>query len=211
MGESKNKMTTESYPSPLPENSDVDPGLTDSNLAEPVLDSEILNNIMHQALEPGVLFGEGLELTDQDREQLGLVIAKTEAILEPAYQDPRWQEFMSLVDEGNAKGVLMAFSSQGDTNVPSWCFDGGDGAKVRKVIRKTESGEKPGIEVPSGVFNVFHWHETANNLDRYINTSNETLRHTSSKHLGLDLEQLAWFVKQSNKTKKSSKPAPTHN
>lgn len=66
----------------------VDPSdmFEDAPAAE--LDRAVLNILTNKALEPNVLFGRGLELTDGDREQLNLVAADAEAALNPCTQTP---------------------------------------------------------------------------------------------------------------------------
>lgn len=164
---------------------------------EPKLDKARLNEVMRASLETGVYFGKGLELTNHDKEQFELIASKVEAILEPMYEDPDWQAFMKLVDEGNTKGVLMAFTVHEGTDVPTWCVDGGNDSDVKKIIRRaTDGSDAPGIQVPRKVFNLYHWQNTVKGLRRYATFSNDGLKGTSTRYLGQTLKQLAGFVKK---------------
>jgi hypothetical protein len=171
-----------------------DPSLTVGNTTgNQELDTEALNRITRQALEPQVYFGKGLELTDYDREQLRVVVSQAKEALEPLYSDRRWEEFMELVDEGQEKGVLMGqFASHEGTMVPLWCIDGGPEATVRKA--RTQTG-RAAIEVPSDVFNLYHWKITVESLQKHADSSDEVLRGRSTKELGLSLINLAHLLK----------------
>lgn len=171
---------------PLTENTDV---AATSPAAE--LDRGALNALTSKALEPGVYFGRGLDLRDEDRTQLKLVAASAEAIIEPGYQDPAWNEFQKLVDEGDRKGVLISFTSHEGTKVPSWCVDGGEEAAVKKI--RTDSG-RVAIQVPSRVFNQYHWTATIRSIKKYAGYSDELLRGQSTKVLGENLYQLSHLI-----------------
>src|SRR3989344_1141677 len=125
------------------------------------LDTARLNAIMHTALEPGVLFGRGLDLTDADRDQFGRIVDIVESTLAPGYEDPAWKEYEALVEEGSAKGAILSLTTHEGTNVNTWCVDGGADAEVKKIKRETEDGIQNGIQVPSRIFYLVHWHETA--------------------------------------------------
>ncbi|MBI2009300.1 hypothetical protein HYS84_02720 [Candidatus Saccharibacteria bacterium] len=180
-----------------PETSSTDPSLTQGNQDNDTeLDRVRLNEIIKTSMQPGVLFGRGLELSDDDREQLHRVVSVVGAKLEPHYEDPEWKRFMALVDEGVSKGVLISFVDQEGTNVPGWCINGGDDPEIKKILRKTESGEVPAIQVPQKIFDLYHWQRTVGGLDRYITTSNEGLKGTMARGLGEDLGHLAFYMKQ---------------
>lgn len=161
------------------------------------LDKKRLNELTRQALTPGTLFGKNIELTDHDKEQFKLIVSMAQTKLEPLYNDPDWQAFMKLVDEGDSKGVLLSMTSHEGSNIPTWCIDGGDDPAVKKVLRTTEHGTAAGIQVPSRVYNLYHWHNTVKALKDYTTRTEATLKGTSAKPLGQALQQLASFVKQS--------------
>jgi len=163
---------------------------------QPALDTVRLNELMQASLEPGVLFGRGVELTENDRNQFNQITANVEKVLDPMYQDADWQAFMALVDEGTKKGVLMSFAAHEGTSVPTWCVNGGEDPAVKKIMRTSEGGSAPGIQVPDKIFNLYHWKNTNETLKQYVARSNETLRGTSPKQLGQALKHLASFVKQ---------------
>lgn len=183
--------------SETPPNSSVDPSLGQGNLGvNTEIDRTRLNEIIKTTLQPGILFGRGIELTDHDRQQIERVADMVDAKLEPYLEDPDWKKFMTLVEEGNAKGVLISFTMQKGTNVPMWCVNGGDDPEVKKVMRPTDRSEVAGIQVPQKIFDLYHWQNTLKRLNRYVTTSNEGLRGTSARYLGEDLRHLAHFVKQ---------------
>jgi len=161
---------------------------------QPELDRALLNDVMSRALTPGTLFGRGLDLSERDREQFSVVVGLAENKLAPNYEDPEWQAFQALVQEGSDKGVLMSFASQEGSNVPSWCVNGGESATVKK-IRLADSGT-PAIEVPAKIFNLFHWQITTESLSKYITSSNDTLKGRMTKYLGQDLQQLSQLLKE---------------
>jgi hypothetical protein len=72
----------------------------------PGLDRDRMNELIRASSQTGVYFGRGLELTDYDRIQFSLIADAVDGVLEPEYNDPAWQSFQSLVDEGATKGVL---------------------------------------------------------------------------------------------------------
>ncbi|MDB5183084.1 MAG: hypothetical protein JWO47_868 [Candidatus Saccharibacteria bacterium] len=163
------------------------------------IDKAALNQLTTAALEPRTYYGKNLALSEHDRAQLGLVTGLADKILEPMFADPAWTEFQTLVQEGRAKGVLTAGDVHKDTNVPLWCIGGGPSATVRKVKRTTAQGyEANGIEVPDSVFNLFHWQRTVNAVNEIARISDETLRGRSTNPLGLDLQRLAFLIKNSS-------------
>ena len=119
------------------------------------------------------------------------VAASAETILEPSYNDPDWAAFQALAQEGGDKGVLLSFTSHNGTNIPTWCVDGGQEAAVKKI--RTDAG-KAAIEVPSKVYNLFHWTNTVKAVNEYAAASNETLHGRAAKALGRDLQQLAHLI-----------------
>lgn len=170
------------------------PGET-SSVPIPELNPDILNDITRSALVRGALFGRGVDLTEQNRAQLLLVADRAGALLESQYEDPQWKRFEQLIDEGRRKGALTSFGFQPDTNVPPWCIDGGPDAPVRKAL--TEAGTAA-IEVPSSVFNLYHWTLTIRSLRSYATTSSETLFGRSAKGMGRDLYQLSHLLRWSS-------------
>ncbi len=156
------------------------------------LDRVRLGQITQKALEPGALFGRDFDLSDSDREQLQMVVTGAETNLAQGYLDPAWQEFESLMKEGDEKGVLMAFATHQGTNVPAWCIDGGEAAVVKKV--RLNDGDRPAIEVPTRVFNLYHWTRTIESLKQFVTTSSKTLKGTSTKKLGSDLSNLSHLI-----------------
>lgn len=161
----------------------------------PDLDRIRLNELMQIANRPGVYFGKGLELTDYDREQFEFVASEVEAELAPKYEDPKWQAFVKLLEEGIAKGAIFSIDTHKGTKVPTWCIDGGEEQEIKKVRLSTEHGEKNGIQVPQEIFNLYHWRLTAQSLRGYITRSNESLSGTSPKELREILRHLAKFIK----------------
>jgi len=187
-----------------PEQTNIPPE-TEAHSNESVeIDREKLNIITQKAFEPGVYFGKGLELTMQDRAQFELVLSKGEVMLETLYEDPDWKIFLNLVDEGSKKGVLMSFTNHKDTNVPTWCVDGGEKAEVRKIRRTDGTGQSaPAIEVPTRIFNLYHWHNTLETLRGYATRSDEFLRGTSPKPLGQALYNLVHLIGKTETEAKS--------
>ncbi len=184
----------------------IDPSLPESPV-DPMsqgpitdLDTARLNELVRASSEPGVYFGKGLELTDHDREQFDLIATKVETDLEPMYKDPSWEVFTNLADEGRTKGVLQSQTWHEGTTVPTWCVDGGDDPTVKKIMRSTDDGPMPGIQVPHKVFNLYHWQLTADLLRVYITRSNEVLRGTAPAQLGHALRHLATFVKHTQQS-----------
>jgi hypothetical protein len=161
------------------------------------LDTRRLNEIMLTALKPGMLFSRGLELTDYDRDQFQRVAAIIENRLAPHFKHPAWKKFEDLYEEGSSKGILLSFDTHEGTNVPMWCVDGGDDPVVKKVMRESEHGRAAGIQVPHGIFNLYHWQITTEQLKGYITTPNDLLKHRSTHPLGRDLNQLVNFVSHS--------------
>lgn len=183
-----------SYPLDIPN----DPMRQDPSLG---LDTARLNELARISAQPGVYFGKGLDLTDDDRRQFDIVATRVEDILKPAYEHPAWKAFMELVDEGSARGILMSFSPHEGTEVPTWCVDGGEDPEIKKVRRVTDGKSAPGIQVPNNIFNLYHWHNTTESLRGYASRSNETLRGTSPKPLSQALRHMAVFVKSSQQNK----------
>lgn len=174
---------------------------------EPQLDREALNAVMLAGSEPGVYFGKGLDLTPHDREQFQNVINKTEAALEPQYQDPDWIKFMELVAEGRAKGVLNALRYNEGTKIPAWCVDGGEDPEVKKTLRLSPGGANgASIQVPRRIYNLFHWTQTIDDLKMYVTSSDETLKGRSPASLVKDLRHLAHFAKHSEQNAESEAP-----
>ena len=175
----------ESQPN-LSDNSELSTGLT---VAE--LNRDALNTLTSKALEPQVYFGRNLDLSDDDRSQLGLVTSTAKAILAPGYTDQRWKDFQTLVQEGTEKGVLFSMTNHEGTNVPTWCVDGGKNSVIKKI--RNDTG-KAAIQVPSGVFNLFNWDNTVKSVEAYVITSDEGLRGRSALALGKDLQRLAHLI-----------------
>lgn len=152
------------------------------------LNRDRLNKLTQQALAPGSLFGKDLELTEQDRQQFQVIADRADAALASHYEDPAWQEYERLAQEGGDKGVLTSFSYHQGLRVPTWCVDGGEGddVAVKKVLIASPNSDdkRPGIEVPSRVFNLVHWTNTINSLRSYVRQSNDTVKGRSTKDLG---------------------------
>jgi len=172
---------------PQPDPSDASPGQP-----LPELDRERLNALTTSASKVGACFGRDLTLSQADREQLLLVCAYTDQELAPYVASPEWQTFEALQQEGDQKGVLISFASHPGTNVPTWCIDGGDAAKVRKI---RADGGRAAIEVPTLIYNTFHWRLTSDLVRKCADSSDEMLRGGSTKYLGGDLRQLGRFLK----------------
>ena len=176
---------TESAPNPL------DPSDQSANSTLGELDREVLNDLTTRANSPGVYFGKGLDLSPADRKQLLLAADHADRVVAPMLEDPRWKTFESLIEEGNGKGVLISFADHPGTNVPLWCTNGGENALVRKV-RSSEGAT--GIEVPSDVFNTYHWVKTIEQIRQDAKSSDELLKGRSPKWLGRNLRQLAYLL-----------------
>jgi len=157
----------------------------------PELDRAALNALTERAQEPQTYFGRGLELSDYDREQLAIVATTADKILEPSYSDPDWKAFEDLVKEGSDKGILRSFTTHKGTNIPTWCIDGGRKTTVKKI--RTDA-DQVAIEVPSRIFNLYHWTNTVESIKNYAVSSNETLRGRDTKNLGRNLQQLAQLI-----------------
>ncbi len=104
-----------------------------------------------------------------------------------------------LIEEGTRKGVLQALTTHSNTSVDTWLVDGGEGATVKKVRRQTDQGEQAGIEVPTGIFNAYHWQQTSSGLRELASKSDDTLKGRSARSLGFALFQLGSFMQATNK------------
>ena len=137
-----------------------------------------------------VRYGREFNLDSDKREQLGIVTQIVKNSLESKKQDNRWKKLQELIEEGSAKGVLMAF-----TFPPAWLVDGGKDAAVQKI--KLADG-RPGIQVPSEIYNLYYWDTTINCLkETVIEQSDNALRGRSARHLNKTLVELSGFFKES--------------
>lgn len=139
-----------------------------------------------------VLFGKDFSLDESHREQLRVAIEVGEALLKKDKEKPEWEAFQRLLEEGNGKGILMDFNFP-----PKWLVDGGESATVKKV--RTPDG-RPGIEVPSRVFQVYKWDHIIGSVRQTEGYSHDTLKGMSAKPLGNRLEELLDLFKKNGMT-----------
>lgn len=163
------------------------------------VDRDRLNELTIAALRPGALLGRDVQLTDEDRRRFVAIADAVDERIAPIYEDPDWIKMNQLIEEGIGKGVLQAYTTHRNTSVDTWLLDGGKDADVKKVRRQTDNGEKAGIEVPTGIFNAFHWHNTSKGLRELASKSDDTLKGRSARSLGFALWQLGSFIQTTNK------------
>jgi len=163
-------------------------------------DRDRLNELTVAARQPGALLGRDVQLTDEDRQRLVAIADTVDERIAPFYDDPRWIKMSELIEEGGRKGVLTSFSTHPNTNVDTWLIDGGEEADVKKVLRQTDEGERPAIEVPTGLFNAYHYRQTSKQLREFATKSDDTLKGRSAKKLGFALLQLGSYTRKTNKS-----------
>jgi hypothetical protein len=154
------------------------------------LDRDLLKQITTETSVAQIFYGKGFNLDGDKREQLKTVAQIVKNFLESKKQDERWKRLQELIKEGVAKGVLMSFVFP-----PAWLIDGGKDVAVQKI--KITDG-RPGIQVPSEIFNLYYWDRVADNLEAEAKTSDETLKGKSVAHLNDLLHKLSAFFKESD-------------
>ncbi len=163
-------------------------------------DRDRLNELTLAARRPGALLGRDVQLSDEDRQRFVAIADAVDERIAPIYEDPDWIKMNQLIEEGIGKGVLQAYATHQNTSVDTWLMDGGKGADVKKVRRQTDIGEKAGIEVPTGIFNAYHWQNTSQQLRELATKSDDTLKGRSARSLGFALWQLGSFIQTTNKS-----------
>lgn len=163
-------------------------------------DRDRLNELTLAARRPGALLGRDVQLSNEDRERFVAIADTVDERIAPIYDDPRWVKMNELIEEGTKKGVLFSFITHENTNVDTWLVDGGDDAKVKKTLIHTDKGDTPGIEVPTGIFNAYHWQNTSQQLRELATKSDDTLKGRSARSLGFALWQLGSFIQTTNKS-----------
>jgi hypothetical protein len=167
------------------------------------LDRDRLRELTEQVRQPFARFGKEVVLTEHDRFQFDLIAKAARGHLEPfKKEDQDWKDFERLVHKNPD---LISFAHQEGTFVPGWCIDGGENAAVKEVSIQAASGGDPvlGIQVPSKVFNAFHWQVMVENLEvGFRDYSNDTLEGRSTAELGKILQGVLPLVKDIQKGKK---------
>jgi len=152
---------------------------------------ERLNEITKKCSEMGANFGKEVKLTDEDKRQIEIVANLVEERVDKAVEnDDDWKDFTKIKTELLSKGLLV-----GD----GWLVDGGENASVQQKSGDKNKKESPTqIVVPSKVFNAFHYKDRVVRKirDRYLKPSDEQIRGQSARGLASDLEQLKYFIKQ---------------
>lgn len=163
-------------------------------------DRDRLNELTIAARRPGALLGRDVQLSDEDRQRFVAIADAVDERIAPIYEDADWIKMNQLIEEGIGKGVLQAYSTHRNTSVDTWLMDGGKGADVKKVRHQTDNGEKAGIEVPTGLFNAYHWQNTSQSLRELATKSDDTLKGRSARSLGFALWQLGSYIQTTNKS-----------
>jgi len=164
--------------------------------AEPPYDRERLNEITKKCSKMGANFGKEVNLTDEDKRQIEIVADLVEKQIDKSVEnDDDWKSFKKLEKELFSKGFIVG---------NGWLVDGGKDASVqqRSGDYKNKRESPTQIVVPSKVFNAFHYKErVVEEIRRVYLGSAEQIRGQSARGLASDLEQLKYFIKQTENKK----------
>lgn len=152
-------------------------------------DRERLNKITN-ACSRGTHFGLEVNLDDEDKRQIEIVNGLVEEqITEAMKDDEEWKKFEKLEGEILSKGAMLMHNSY---------VDGGENAHTHQVDGDRSKGESPvQIVVPSRVYNAHHYMTIVRDTRKlYLKPSARDIRGQSASFLGENLNQLKYFIKQ---------------
>jgi hypothetical protein len=170
-------------------------GYEDPHDGEEGLDRDLLRELTARALQPGSLFGRDLQLTEEYRAQLKLVVKKAREKIDPLKNDPAWDELIKLIQEGEEKGVLPVFGRNKDSYTPLWLKKGEADTQVKKIRFDSDSKMIAGIEVPDRIYWLYHWNRVIDDIEETSGHSDEFLRGMATSFLGESLRQVAQLFK----------------
>lgn len=156
-----------------------------------VIDRDVLNSMVRETATPGALFGK-YNISDAEREQIEIIIAAAEQILEERKQDPLWLKLQNTIKELKNKGEIMSFDFP-----PSWLADAGQA----NDIELRYENNLPEIYAPSKIYNLYIWMGTLKEAKEYATSSAESLKGRLAKPLGESVGQLAHLLRQFGKIK----------
>ncbi len=158
-------------------------------------DRERLIEITKKCAERGALFGKDVNLGDEDKRQIEIVIQLVEEQINEAMKnDEEWKNFEKLENELTSKGIMTTDASY---------VDGGENVHVQQRKGDKSKGESPiQIVVPSRVYNLRYYRNVVNGTrDHYLKPSAEAIRGQSVKGLRDNLRSLSYFIKETERKK----------
>lgn len=152
-----------------------------------------LKTMTQEATAPQTYFGRDFEFTSEKRRLAEGVVLASREILLPLIDanSAQWDELQRLIKEGDEKGVLLSFTNNEGTYVPSWCVED---ASISSVIKSRSVEGKAQISVPSEIFHLFDWIKTVDALEKTVKTSDELLKGREASQLGVPLSRLSHLI-----------------
>lgn len=163
----------------------------ESATSKPTIDSARLNTLMIAAEKPSALFGEkkvgDINLTQEDRVALAIVMQLAEQLIGGLKQGKNWQDFQRKEKELRK---IQTLPLEDDI------FNGGPSQKSVEVRLLSGSTELKQIVLPESTFGLFKLGESIAEMKRVSDGDNQNLRGTKAEYFGKSMRHIASFLKQ---------------
>lgn len=135
-----------------------------------------------------------------------LAQAANEVVI-PKYEDPEWEEYVSIIDDGRVKGVLMSGGYHPGTLVQTFVVQAPEGTAVQKtrIPRLTSDGKDtsiPGVLVPPHIFRLIENVQCLVTVGNFLQRS-ERLKGVNPNNYGHAIKGLLTILREEDRQERA--------